>query len=61
MGGVGGMLAWVACLRGWRVSIGDMLTCVTWVACLRGLRGCRATVGDLGGLCLRVHVCFISM
>ena len=25
MGGVSGMLAWVACLRGWRTNLGCML------------------------------------
>ena len=38
MDGVGGELAWVtwvACLRGWRASMGGMLT---WAACLHGWR-----------------------
>ena len=34
-------VAWVACLRGWCASVGDVvgvLACVVWVACLRGWR-----------------------
>ena len=34
-------VAWVACLRGWRASVGDVggvLAWVVWVACLRGWR-----------------------
>ena len=33
MGGVGGVLVWVACQRGWRGNLGyvvDMLAWVTW-------------------------------
>ena len=51
-------VAWVACLRGWRASMGDvgnMLAWVTWVTCLR--EWC-ASVGGVGGVlawvaCLR--------
>ena len=41
------VLAWVACLRGWRASVGGVggvLAWMTWVACLRG---CRASVGGV--------------
>ena len=51
-------VTWVACLRGWRASMGDvgsMLAWVTWVTCLR--EWC-ASVGGVGGVlawvaCLR--------
>ena len=51
VGGVGGVLAWVTCQRGWHAYVGDVLVWVwrgwrayvagvlawvTWVACLRG-------------------------
>ena len=36
---------------------GGVLAWVVWVACLRE---CRASVGDVGGLCLCASVCFIS-
>ena len=35
VGGVGSMLAWVACLLEWRASV---LAWVTWKTCLRGWR-----------------------
>ena len=41
-------VAWVACLHGWRASVGDVGGVLTWVACLRGL---RASVCSVGGLC----------
>ena len=31
MGDVGGVLAWVACLRGLGAGIGNVLACVAWV------------------------------
>ena len=30
---VGGVLAWVSCLRGCRARMGGVLTWVTWLAC----------------------------
>ena len=30
---MGGMLAWVECLRGWRASMGGMGGVLTWVVC----------------------------
>ena len=33
MSGVGGMLTWVACLRGWHASMGAMGDAPTWVVC----------------------------
>ena len=36
VGGVGGMLAWVACYRGWRASVSDMATRVRWWVCQLG-------------------------
>ena len=47
---MGGELAWVTCLRGWRANVGglgSMLALVVWVACLRGW---PASVGDVGGV-----------
>ena len=47
-GGVGGVLARVACQHGWcwwRAYVGGMLAWVTWVACLRGWHGWTAYVG----------------
>ena len=35
VGGVGSMLAWVACLLEWRASV---LAWVTWKTCVRGWR-----------------------
>ena len=34
-------LAWVACLRGWCASVGDVGGVLAWVACQRGWRGWR--------------------
>ena len=36
MGGLGGVLAWVACSHGWRARVGGVgsdLAWVAWVAC----------------------------
>ena len=47
---VGDMLArvtWVACLRGWRACVVDVLA---WVPCLRGLRASVGSVGGAGGV-----------
>ena len=33
VGGVGGVLAWVACLEGWCASVGGMGGLLSWVAC----------------------------
>ena len=33
VGGVGGVIAWVACLRGWRASVGEVDGQLTWFAC----------------------------
>ena len=37
----------VACLRGWRASVGSVGDVLAWVVCLRGLYGWRASMGDV--------------
>ena len=36
VGGVGGVLAWVACLHVYRASVGGVLTWVTWLVWQHG-------------------------
>ena len=56
MGGMLTWVTWVACLPGWRASVGDvgrMLAWVTWVtsvACFRGWRTSLCSVGEVGGV-----------
>ena len=38
VGSVGGVLARMACQRGWRACVGHVLAWLAWVACLRGWR-----------------------
>ena len=38
-------VAWVACLRGWRVSVGGVSD--AWVVCLRGRDGWHACVDGM--------------
>ena len=44
------VLAWLACLRAWRASVGGVGSVggvLAWVACQRGLRGWRTSVGEV--------------
>ena len=48
--GFSGVVAWVACQRGWhgwRDCVGFVLALVVWMACLRGW---HARVGGVGSL-----------
>ena len=40
------VLAWVACLRGWRASVGGVGGVLAWVVCLRGWRASEGSVLD---------------
>ena len=40
-------VAWVACLRGWCASAGDMGSVLPWVAWMSCLRGKRVSVGGV--------------
>ena len=51
MGGVGSVHTWVACLRGWRASVGYIVGVLTWVARLVWQRKVvGASVGGVGGV-----------
>ena len=43
-------VAWVACLRGWRASMGGVDGVLAWVAWVACLRGWRDSVGGVGGV-----------
>ena len=47
---MGGVLAWVACLRGRCASVGGVGGVFVWVAWVACLRGWRASVGGVGGV-----------
>ena len=66
MCGVGGVLAWVMCKRGWHgwlACVSGMLACVAWVACWRGWRASVCNTGGVGGmlLLLLLLLLFFSM
>ena len=44
------VLAWVACLHGWRASMGGVGGVLVWVAWVVCLRGWHASVGGMGGV-----------
>ena len=46
MCGMGDVLAWMTCCRGWHACVDDVLAWVTWVACLRRWRA------GMGGMLL---------
>ena len=44
------VLAWVACLRGWCASVGDVGGVLAWMVCVACLHAWHATVGGVGGV-----------
>ena len=64
VGGVGNVLVWVTCLRGWHASMGSVGGVLAWMACYVGgvggvlawvawvgcLHGWLASVGGVGGV-----------
>ena len=50
VGGVGGVLAWVACYRVWCACVGGMLELVASVVCLHGWLASVCSVVGMGGV-----------
>ena len=57
---MGGVLAWVVCLREWRANVGYLVGMLARVVCQRGYGGWCASVGGVGGILKRVALVILK-